>query len=117
MSRPSAKPRPDHRIAADQARQLPGQWVLAGTYPSSVSAKGASLQVRTGTRLPAYRPAGAFEARTEITQDGVDLWVRYLDQAGRDFRESIQAGLTEDLGAFSSRLDAATNATPGRPRC
>lgn len=68
--------RPDHRHAADQARQMPGQWVLAGTYPSRVSAMSAALQVRTGERILAYRPAGTFEARTEPTQDGTDLFVR-----------------------------------------
>jgi hypothetical protein len=100
--------RPDHRHAADQARQMPGQWVLAGTYPSRVSAVSAAFQVRTGERIPAYRPAGAFEARTEPTQDGTDLYVRYVaDQGARDFRESIEAGHTESFDDFSRRIAAA----------
>lgn len=87
---------------------MPGQWVLAGTYGGRASAQSAALQVRTGDRAPAYLPAGSFDARTEVTQDGADLWVRYLDQAARDFRSSVASGLTEDVAAFSTRLDAAT---------
>jgi len=116
VSRPKSRPMADHQHAANQARQMPGQWVLAGTYGSSASAQSAALQVRTGEKAPAYRPAGAFEARTEVTQDGADLWVRYVgqgDRAARDFAASIASGLTEDFTAFSRRLDAATN-DPGR---
>lgn len=70
----------DHQHAAEMARQMPGRWVLAGSYNGTQSAVGAAHQVRTGGKLPAYRPAGAFQARTELTQDGADLWVRYLGQ-------------------------------------
>lgn len=91
---------------------MPGQWVLAGTYASSASAVAAALQVRTGEKAPGYRPAGAYESRTELTQDGADLWVRYLATSGGrgprdDYRDSLTSGLTETFDAFSSRLDAA----------
>lgn len=111
MSRPKARVRVDHQHAADQARQMPGEWVLAGTYGSRASAQAASNQVRTGDRTPAYLPAGAFEARTEVTQDGADLWVRYAgpaEQPVSDFDASIASGLTEDFDTYSRRLDAAT---------
>jgi hypothetical protein len=104
------RPHADHRHAAEQARQMPGQWVLAGTYGSRASAVSAALQVRTGDRLPAYRPAGGYAADVRLTQDGADLWVRYADEAAcaaRDFRESIASGFTEDFAAFSRRLEAA----------
>lgn len=80
MSRWLTGPRADHAHAADQARQLPGQWVLAASYASSMSAKGAASHVRKGDAGPlrAYQPEGAFEARTELTEDGADLWVRYV---------------------------------------
>ncbi len=69
----------DHRLAADQARQMPGQWVLAATYNSGYSAKSAARAIRRGTELLRfYGPAGDFEARTELTQDGADLYVRYV---------------------------------------
>lgn len=116
MSRPKSRARVDHQHAADQARQMPGQWVLAGTYGSRASAQAAGNQVRTGDRAPAYPPAGSFEARTRVTQDGADLWVRYAvrpEAAVSDFEASIASGLTEDFDAFSRRLDAATADTPG----
>jgi hypothetical protein len=77
VSRLKTRPRADHQHAADQAKQMPGTWVLAGTYASRASAVSAALQVRTGERTPAYRPTGTYEPRTELTDDGADLWVRY----------------------------------------
>lgn len=77
MSRLAARPRADHQHAAAMARQLPGMWVLAGSYASSHSADGAARHVRTGDRVPAYLPAGSFAARVQLTDDGADLWVRY----------------------------------------
>jgi hypothetical protein len=107
VSRLAARPRADHQHAANQARQMTGQWVLAGTYASKASATSAAFQARTG-RIPAYQPAGSYEARAELTEDGADLWVRYVaDPVSRDFRESIEAGLTEDLDTFSRRLGEA----------
>lgn len=110
MSRHVFRARTDHQHAAQQARELPRQWVLAGTYGSRASAVSAALQVRTGERIPAYRPAGSFEARTEVTAEGADLYVRYINPAActaYDFRQSAEAGFTEDLVAFTRRLDAA----------
>lgn len=72
-------PQGDHRLAVQQARQMPGQWVLAATYNSSASAKSAARTIRSGDRLLRfYLPAGSFEARTELTQDGADLYVCYV---------------------------------------
>ncbi|MEU7403845.1 hypothetical protein [Streptomyces sp. NPDC044948] len=69
----------DHRLAASQARQMPGRWVLAATYNSSYSAKSAARAIRRGDELLRfYSPVGSFEARTELTQDGADLFVRFL---------------------------------------
>jgi len=109
MSRLTSTPRADHQHAAEQARQMPGQWVLAGTYRSSLSAKSVTRAIRAGDRMPHYRPVGAFEARTELAEDGADVYVRYVDdRATRDFRESVASGLVEDLAAFSRRLEQAT---------
>ncbi|MFJ6730055.1 hypothetical protein ACIQPQ_34665 [Streptomyces sp. NPDC091281] len=110
MTRPAARERADHQHAAEQARALPGTWVLAGTYRSRASATAAARQVRTAERAVAYRPAGSFDARTELTADGADLWVRHLDQTARDFRDSLAAGHIEDLAAFSRRLTTAYTA-------
>ena len=106
--------RADHQVAARQARELPGEWVLAATYGSLASAAATARHVKTGERIPAYRPAGTFEARTELTQDDVDLYVRYIEPTAVGFRESIGSGLTEDLAAFEARVTAAD---AGRPTC
>lgn len=116
MTGVKGSPRADHRHAAEQAKQLPGQWVLAATYRSTQSAKSAARLIRTGggTNLPFYHPAGAFEARHALTQDGADLYIRYVDPAAvaaAGFRESIEAGLTESFDSFSSRLDATADTT------
>ncbi|SMF85996.1 hypothetical protein [Streptomyces sp. Amel2xC10] len=114
MKRHTARSETDHQHAASQARQMPGQWVLAGRYGSGASATSAALQVRTAEKLPAYRPPGSFEGRARLTEDGADLWVRYLDQSARDFRDSVSSGLTESFDHFSRRLDAAATATTRR---
>lgn len=108
MSPSKVRAEVNHQHAAGQAREMAGQWVLAGTYGSRASAQAAAVRVRSSDRLPAYQPAGAFAARTELTEDGADLWVRYIaDSAAHDFRESLASGLTEDLAAYSRRVDAA----------
>jgi hypothetical protein len=128
VSRPKGRQRPDHQHVADQTRQMPDQWVFAGTYNSSSSAGHAAGVVRnpSDTSLRFYCPAGAFQARTELTDDGADLYVRYVagltapsphDNAAHDFRLSVDSGLTEDLAAFSSRLEAETTNITRRGPC
>ncbi|MGW3152713.1 hypothetical protein [Streptomyces sp. NPDC001089] len=114
MSRWPTGLRADHAHAADQARQMAGQWVLAASYASSASANSTGTLVRLGEqgRLTVYGPAGAFDARTELTEDGADLYVRYVtdepeNRAESDFHASIGAELTESFTAFSERMAAA----------
>ncbi|WP_426568144.1 hypothetical protein [Streptomyces canus] len=95
-------------------RSRPGRCPVSGCSPGRTAAGRAPWPPRSRSApgsAPAYRPTGSFEARTQLTDDGADLWVRYLDQASRDFRESIASGLTEDFAAFSRRLDAAITDT------
>ncbi|MFJ2477066.1 hypothetical protein ACIOWI_29525 [Streptomyces sp. NPDC087659] len=74
--------RADHHQIAARARTAGGDWVEAGKYRSDYSAKAIAHMVRTGRRLPAYLPAGAYEPRIE--QRGADtvLWVRYVARLG-----------------------------------
>jgi len=84
VSRPSTWPRNDHRASAAQARKNTGLWIFAGSYNSTMSARGAQREVSVAERFPSYRPAGTFEARVELTQDGANLFVRHLGTgAGR----------------------------------
>lgn len=128
MSRPKARPRVDHQHVADQARQMPEQWVFASTYNSSSSAGHAAARVRnpSDASMRHYHPPGAFEARTELTDDGADLYVRYVAEAPtpgpedgttRDFRQSVDSGLTEGFDAFSHRLDSVITDGARRNRC
>ncbi|MFE4658108.1 hypothetical protein ACFRFJ_15660 [Streptomyces hydrogenans] len=69
-----------HADIAAKAQQAPGQWVLAQTYPSGVTAAAMARCVRLGERPggTAYRPAGRYDARIDTVPDGVSLWVRCL---------------------------------------
>ncbi|MGW6292437.1 hypothetical protein [Streptomyces sp. NPDC055058] len=117
MSGIQGQKRADHALAAATAREMPGQWVLAATYNARATAVSSALQVRTGERLPHYRPAGSFEARYEVTQDGADLYVRYVDGdalRAAGFTASLASGLLESVDDFARRLQAAdtTRSTP-----
>jgi hypothetical protein len=68
--------RVDHAAVAEQARAVPGRWVLAATYASLASADSAARRVPLAERMPNYEPAGAFEAYAITTTEGPVLWVR-----------------------------------------
>lgn len=78
MTGQSRRARVDHAAAAATARTTPGQWVLAGIYPSSASAKSAARRVPLAELVSAYEPAGAYQAETGLHDDGYSLWVRYV---------------------------------------
>lgn len=65
----------DHPAAAAAARALPGQWIWAGTYPSSLGAKSAAASVRNA-RFSVYE-GGGFDAYAAPAGDEDAVWVRY----------------------------------------
>ena len=67
----------DHRTAASSARLMPGTWVFAGEFNSSVSAKSSANGIRDG-RFPAYQPRGAWEAYAAPAGDTESVWVRFI---------------------------------------
>ncbi|MEU5834550.1 hypothetical protein ABZ820_12870 [Streptomyces diacarni] len=79
-SRSIYRARPDHAAVAQTARTKPGTWTLAHVYPSSASAKSTARRVPRADYLPAYQPAGAYEARVDPkpVEDGWAVWVRYV---------------------------------------
>lgn len=79
----------DHDAVAAKARLAPGTWVVAGEFRSMSGAAGAVRNVVTG-RVIHYQPAGSFEARREMTPDGVNLLVRYA-APGPSVKPSPQA--------------------------
>lgn len=119
MSPWKRRPHADHRAAATQARSTAGEWVLVGTYASKYSAEAVAHCVRSGGGSVgrAYRatPAeGKFTTRCDAAGDGTQLWVRYEPlRSYRDFRESVDSGLTESFTDFCRRTDGDTS-TPRR---
>lgn len=87
MSRLTKRPRADHKQTAAAARRKPGVWVVVGDYRSSISADHMAYAIRSGYRRGStagpspYHPAGAFEARTELVEDGVRVHARYVGGA------------------------------------
>ncbi|MBZ6250518.1 hypothetical protein KVH27_19320 [Streptomyces olivaceus] len=83
MSRPTRPPRADHQQAAAHARQQPGVWLPVTEYRSVLTARTVAYRIRTGRPLgntrygTPYTPADLFEARTELTDDGARLDIRY----------------------------------------
>lgn len=69
--------RANHALRADDMRRHPHMWIQVTVYNGRQSANAAAYQIRTGDRLPHYRPAGAFETRTEPHDDGTALYARY----------------------------------------
>jgi hypothetical protein len=84
VSRLARRPRANHQDVAAQARCQPGEWVVVNDYRSSLVSDGIAYAIRSGykyaghTDQPPYHPAGAFEARTELTDDGVRVYARYV---------------------------------------
>lgn len=79
---PLEKPRRNvrhHRIA-ERCRKQPGKWLTVGDYANDQSAYGIAHSIKTGMRIPAYMPAGAYEARIEQTDTGARVHARYVGQ-------------------------------------
>jgi hypothetical protein len=81
VSRLARRPMVDHAQAARRLRAKPGKWLPVGDYGSSQSAARMAWAIRSartkGTVSP-YAPAGAFETRTQLTEDGARLHARYI---------------------------------------
>lgn len=95
--------RVNHGAVAEAARAVPGRWVLAAGYASLGSAESAGRRIPLAERIPAYEPAGAFEAYAAPTPSGPFLWVR-----------STEGGPYPPLPArMNVRIPAATGTSPG----
>lgn len=67
-----------HQPIAEGLRALPGQWAEVGNYQWQQSAYSAIQSIHNG-RLPAYRPAGDFEAEVRRDSEGdAHVWARYV---------------------------------------
>jgi hypothetical protein len=83
VTRLSRRPRADHKHAVAEARRQPGVWLPVTDYRSTHTAEDVARRIRNGypigdTRYGnPYQPTGAFEARTELVDDGTRLHVRF----------------------------------------
>ncbi|MCM1964911.1 YqaJ viral recombinase family protein [Streptomyces sp. G1] len=109
LSRSRLRAQVDHGAAAASARLTPGRWVLAGLYSSSQSAASVSRNVRSGANL-SYTPAGAYEARHELVDDGANLFVRYAGPPVPGVKAGAQPKKTAARVRVGSRTDAAPDA-------
>ncbi|MDT0387874.1 hypothetical protein [Streptomyces dubilierae] len=84
MSRPARRPRADHQHTAAEARRRPGTWLTVGDYRNPATVEAMALRIRTGYPLGTaaygtpYLPAGAFETRTSLTEEGTLLETRFV---------------------------------------
>lgn len=81
MSRPIKRRHVDHQVVAVLLQSKPGVWMEVGEYLATHTADGTAHRIRTGYNAPMYRPAGAFEARTKLTEFGTIVEARYVDGA------------------------------------
>lgn len=66
-----------HQDVAAALRETPGDWQLVRPYPARYVALSMARSIRVAA-LPAYQPAGAFDAEVRTDPDGeATLWARY----------------------------------------
>lgn len=86
MSRRAKTIRIDHQAAATALRDQPGTWQVVGDYRNRISADGLVAAIRFGRTLGSgrghapYAPAGAFETRIELVEDGTRIHARYVGE-------------------------------------
>ncbi|WP_435279277.1 hypothetical protein [Streptomyces sp. 1222.5] len=84
MSRLVKRPRVNHHEVAARLRSHPRMWLPVGEYRSSQTADNMARRIRKGYALgeseygTPYEPAGAYEARLELTEDGTRILARYI---------------------------------------
>jgi hypothetical protein len=88
----------NHAAVAAACRANLGQWQLVGHYGSVESADAMVRAIRgafqKGARS-AYAPAGAFEARRELTDNGARVDARYVGEPVKDVEAAVR-----ELGAL-----------------
>lgn len=77
----------DHFTVAALCRANPGEWQDVGEYNSSQTAAGlvewvCNARITKSGRRSAYTPAGAFEARRELTEYGARVEARFVGAVG-----------------------------------
>jgi hypothetical protein len=86
-----------HAEVADRLRAQPGVWLPVGEWRNSLTAKSTASRIRSAYRAPMYEPAGAFEARTVLTEMGSLVEARYVGE--QLTKDEAWADALADLGS------------------
>lgn len=73
----------DHHKVADWCREWPGEWVRVNIYCALYVARSTCALIRgdrTAPSIDAYLPAGDFEAKYEMHEDGWVVYAMYNPQ-------------------------------------
>ncbi|MBX9392216.1 hypothetical protein K4749_01045 [Streptomyces sp. TRM72054] len=72
--------RVNHAATAEKLRANPSVWMTVGEYRNAQTADHTAAMIRAGrwTSGLHYQPAGAYQARTVLTDDGTRVEARYL---------------------------------------
>jgi hypothetical protein len=73
----------DHHKVADWCREWPGEWVLVNTYAALYVARSTCALIRgdrTQPSITAYQPAGDFESKYEMREEGWAVFAMYNPQ-------------------------------------
>lgn len=94
----------DHFAVAAPCRANPGQWQEVGEYNSTLTAAGIVRNVRAAyakgrDRRSAWNPAGAFDARRELTEFGARVEARFVGAADDAAWADAVAALTGGAAA------------------
>ncbi|MFC8435182.1 hypothetical protein [Streptomyces sp. NPDC057253] len=82
----------DHVMVASLCRANPGAWQEVGEYSSGESAASIVRAIQQGRGLRvfvAYSPAGAFEARRELTDNGARVEARFVGEPITDVESAV----------------------------
>jgi len=88
----------DHAAVAAACRAQPGQWQEVGEYNGRQSADHVTNMIRTAyvdpranRRNPSpFAPAGAFEARWELTEFGARVEARFVGEPITDLETAVR---------------------------
>jgi hypothetical protein len=72
-------PRGHHTEAAKELKERPGEWAIVGVYAHSGSSSAVARQLRAGL-IPAYAPAGTFEAMARTIDGEARVYARFVGE-------------------------------------
>lgn len=104
MSRPAKRPRTDHAGAAKHLRALPGTWQQVAVHATTSAAAKVARNIEAAYGLPAYEPAGAFQARTRPREFDTAVDARWL---GAEHEARLLRAASSDTTDTTTRTGGA----------